>query len=433
VGRYRDEVAALVAPLRNRSDLDALLERTAGARVVTLGEASHGTHEFYTWRAAITQRLIAEQGFSFVAVEGDWPDCERVDWSVRGRSDAPDDPREALMTFERWPRWMWANEEVAAFCRWLRQHNGGLERTGRAEAARVGFHGLDVYSLWESLREILLYLRDNDPPRVLDALAAYRCFESYGHDPHTYAMAVRLVPAGCENEVLDLLVGLRERAANNGPGAFAAWQNAEVVAGAERYYRALLQGGAESWNIRENHMGDTLARLLEHYGPSAKAVVWAHNTHVGDARGTDAVRAGEVSLGQLARQRYGSDQVVLVGFGTYQGTVVAGEAWGAPMRTMTVPPARSGSLEDLLHSAAPPHGLAVFDRHGDLSLLSAELDHRAIGVVYHPEVEAWGNYVPTTLGQRYDAFCWLDQTRALQPLPTGAVSPVEPETYPFGV
>lgn len=420
-----------MAPLRDPSDLDPLLERTAGARVVLLGEASHGTHEFYVWRAAITRRLIAEQGFSFVAVEGDWPDCERVDWSVRGRSEAPDDPREALATFERWPRWIWANEEVAAFTRWLRQHNASLD--GLDEWARVGFHGLDVYSLWESLREILLYLRDTDPPRVLDALAAYRCFESYGRNPHTYAMATRLIPTGCENEVLDLLVRLRERAAADGPGAFAAWQNAEVVAGAERYYRALLRGGAESWNIREHHMADTLARLLEYYGPSAKAVVWAHNTHVGDARGSEMARAGEVSLGQLARQRYGSDHVVLVGFGTYQGTVVAGEAWGAPMQTMTVPPARPGSLEDVLHRAAPPQGVATFDEYRNLALLTDEIDHRAIGVVYDPEVEAWGNYVPTTLGRRYDAFCWFDRSQELQPLPTRAVRPIEPETYPFGV
>ncbi|MBX6751706.1 MAG: erythromycin esterase family protein [Micromonosporaceae bacterium] len=439
MGRHRDDVAALVTPLNDPSDLDPLLERTAGARVVMLGEASHGTHEFYTWRAAITRRLIVEQGFSFVAVEGDWPDCERVDWSVRGRTDAPADPAEALATFERWPRWMWANEEVAAFCRWLRQHNAGLggragfDGAGRDESARVGFFGLDVYSLWESLREILLYLRDNDPPRVLDALAAYRCFESYGRDPQTYALATRLVPTGCENEVLDLLVGLRQRAAANGAGAFAAWQNAEVVAGAERYYRTLMRGGAESWNVRDQHMADTLARLLEYHGPSAKAVVWAHNTHVGDARGSDMAQANEVTLGQLARQRYGSDQVVLVGFGTYQGTVVASEAWGAPLRTITVPPARAGSLEDELHSAAPRQGLAIFDRYMYLPLLTDELDHRAIGVVYQPEVEAWGNYVPTVLGLRYDAFCWFDRSRELRPLPTAAASPLEPETYPYGV
>jgi erythromycin esterase-like protein len=246
-------------------------------------------------------------------------------------------------------------------------------------------------------------------------------------------MATRLIPTGCENEVLDLLVRLRERAAADGPGAFAAWQNAEVVAGAERYYRALLRGGAESWNIREHHMADTLARLLEYYGPSAKAVVWAHNTHVGDARGSEMARAGEVSLGQLARQRYGSDHVVLVGFGTYQGTVVAGEAWGAPMQTMTVPPARPGSLEDVLHRAAPPQGVATFDEYRNLALLTDEIDHRAIGVVYDPKVEAWGNYVPTTLGRRYDAFCWFDRSQELQPLPTRAVRPIEPETYPFGV
>ncbi|MCL6568159.1 MAG: erythromycin esterase family protein [Meiothermus silvanus] len=292
---------------------------------------------------------------------------------------------------------------------------------------------IDVPEDTETLREILLYLRDNDPPRVAEALAAYRCLEPYGHSPQAYAMATRLVPTGCENEVLDLLIALRQRAVANGDGAFAAWQNAEVVAGAERYYRTLVRGGAESWNVRDRHMDETLARLLDHYGPAAKAVVWAHNTHVGDARGSDMARAGEVTIGQLARERYGPDQVVLVGFGTYRGTVVAGEAWGAPMQTMPVPPARAGSLEDVLHAAAPPRALAVFDGSTYRPLLTDELGHRAIGVVYHPDWESWGNYVPTVLGKRYDAFAWFDESAALTPLSGGAVSPAEPETYPSGV
>jgi erythromycin esterase-like protein len=425
--RYGDEIVALTRALTDPGDLDALLDRIGDARVVLLGEASHGTHEFYQWRAMLTRRLIAEQGFSFVAVEGDWPDCERIDRSVRRRSDAPEDPRDAQLGFERWPTWMWANEEIVDFCRWLRQRNAGLD-----PSARAGFHGLDVYSLWESLREIMLYLGENAPEEVPAALAAYRCFEPYGEDPYSYAQASRLVPARCENQVVDLLVGLRERAAQDGAERFNAWQNAEVLAGAEHYYRTMMAGSQQSWNVRDRHMDGTLDRLLSHYGPASRAVVWAHNTHVGDARATDMTDAGEVNIGQLARERYGADQVVLVGFGTHRGTVVAGDSWGAPARLMEVPPAQPGSLEAVLHDNAPPAALSVFPERDRPDLLTDELDHRAIGVVYHPERD-FGNYVPTVLGDRYDAFFWFDESRGLLPLRTGPLDPREPETFPSGV
>ncbi|MFE9656400.1 erythromycin esterase family protein [Micromonospora sp. NPDC006431] len=428
MGRYDDEVVGLAAPLADPGDLDALLDRVGDARVVMLGEASHGTHDFYTWRAWISRRLIEEKGFSFVAVEGDWPDCDRVDRSVRCGPDAPADPRDALATFERWPTWMWANEEIVDFTRWLRTRNERVD-----EPDRAGFHGLDVYSLWESLREILVYLREHDPEQVPAALAAYGCFQPYEEDAQQYALATRLVPTNCENEVVDLLVGLRERAAADGAGRFGAWQNAEIVAGAERYYRTMARGGRESWNVRDRHMDDTLDRLLRHYGPAAKGVVWAHNTHVGDARATDMTDAGEVNIGQLARERYGADQVVLVGFGTHHGTVVAGDAWGAPMEVMPVPPGRRHSLEEVLHGAAPAQALFVFPGDEPLDLLTDELDHRAIGVVYHPERESFGNYVPTVLGDRYDAFCWIDESQAVRPLRLRPTALAEPDTYPSGV
>ncbi|GAA5196093.1 hypothetical protein GCM10023322_64240 [Rugosimonospora acidiphila] len=425
--RYRDEIVALTTPITDPGDLDILLDRIGNARVVMLGEASHGTHEFYRWRAALTRRLIAERGFSFVAVEGDWPDCDRIDGAVRLRPGASADPREALTVFERWPTWMWANEEVADFCRWLRGHNAGV-----GESERAGFHGLDVYSLWESLREILLYLRENEPQEVPEALAAYRCFEPYDEDPYNYARATRFVPSRCENEVVDLLVELRQRAAADGAGEFGAWQNAEVVAGAERYYRSMMAGDRQSWNVRDRHMDATLDRLLTHYGPGSRGVVWAHNTHVGDARATDMAVAGEVNIGQLARERYGPDQVVLVGFGTHRGTVVAGDEWGAPMRLMPVPPARPGSLEAVLSEDAPPRALSVFPLGQRSDLLRDELGHRAVGVVYHPERDR-GNYVPTVLGDRYDAFLWFEQSRGLLPVGTRPRDALEPETYPTGV
>ncbi|MEU4769833.1 erythromycin esterase family protein [Actinosynnema sp. NPDC023794] len=427
MNRYGDEVAAMAVPLRDAGDFDVLLDRVGDARVVMLGEASHGTHEFYRWRAALTSRLITEKGFSFVAVEGDWPACDRVDRSVRRLPDAPEDPRAALAAFDRWPTWMWANEEVVDFCRWLRAHNAVL-----AEEERVAFHGLDVYSLWESLREVLTHLREHDPQEVPTALAAYRCFEPHGEDPQEYAISTRFVPAGCEDEVVDLLVRLRRQAAGDGAGRFAARQNAEVVAGAERYYRAMV-GGQSSWNVRDRHMDDTLDRLLDHHGPGSKAVVWAHNTHVGDARATGMADSGLVTIGQLARERFGQEQVVLVGFGSHRGTVIAGEAWGASTRAMPVPPARPGSLEDVLHRDAPGEALFVFPHHDQPDLLTATLPHRAIGVVYHPERERWGNYASTVLGRRYDAFLWFDETAALRPLHARRVDVFEPETYPSGV
>jgi len=415
--RYGDEVAEIARPLRDPGDLDVLLDRAAGARVVLIGEASHGTHEFYTWRNAFTRRLIAEQGFSFVAVEGDWPDCARVDAAVR---DPAGDPRAALHAYDRWPTWMWANEEVADFACWLREHNA---RTGRG----AGFHGLDVYSLWASLREILVWLRENDPEQVPVALAAYHCFEPYGEDPNAYAWATRFVRGCCADEVVRMLVELRG-------GDFGVWQNAEVVAGAEHYYRAMTHGGPRSWNVRDRHMDATLARLLDHYGAGSKAVVWAHNTHVGDGRATDQSGHGEVTIGELARERFGADRVLLVGLGGYRGTVVAGSAWGAPMEVMVVPAGRPGSLEEVLHAAAPPSALFVFPPLRDRpDLLVDEVPHRAIGVVYRPERDRWANYVPSVLGDRYDAFLWFDETRALRPLHTVRVDVREPETYPSGV
>ncbi|MGH3716933.1 MAG: erythromycin esterase family protein [Micromonosporaceae bacterium] len=421
-------VRQLGRPLVDSADLDDVMRRTGSARIVMLGEASHGTHEFYRWRAELTKRLIAETDVSFVAVEGDWPDAERVDRSVRLAPGAPEDPRAALTAYTRWPTWMWANQEVTDFCRWVRQVN---ER--REPRRRVGFYGLDVYSLWESLEAILLHLREHDPGQMEEALEAYRCFEPYARDPQSYAVTSRFLPEYCESGVIALLAEMRGRVAADGAEEFAASQNAEIVANAERYYRAMMRGGPESWNLRDTHMADTLDRLLAHYGPDSRGVVWAHNTHVGDARATDMTALGEINIGQLARQRYGTADVALVGFGSHSGTVIAADAWGAPATEMRVPPARDGSLEALLHRAAPQNASFVFPPASPPLWLSHPLDHRAIGVVYHPDRERWGNYVPTTLGQRYDAFLWFSQTRALEPLHPLAANTREPETYPTGL
>ncbi|MEU1889575.1 erythromycin esterase family protein [Streptomyces pristinaespiralis] len=421
-------------PLTGREDLDPLLTRIGDARFVLLGEASHGTSEYYRWRDLLTRRLIEEKGFSFVAVEGDWPDCHALHCSVTAAPQAPENPVEVLEDFDRWPTWMWANTDVARFSHWLRKHNAGLPRD-----RRVGFFGLDVYSLWESLQEVCDYLSAHAPEAVEHALEAYRCFEPYADDPQSYAMATQLVPSGCESEVLALLVQLRRRAeqsvsADGSLAEFAARQNAEVLVRAERYYRAMLRGGPESWNIRDHHMADTLDRITEHHGPQAKAVVWEHNTHVGDARATDMAAADLINVGQLVRERHAADGVVLVGFGSHEGTVIASDRWGGRPRTMKVPPARVNSLEDLLHQALPGGGaLFVFPAEERIRWLREERDHRAIGVVYRPEREKWGNYVSTVLGDRYDAFCFLDRTTALTPLHMAPADTGEEETWPTGV
>ncbi|MER7499334.1 erythromycin esterase family protein [Nonomuraea pusilla] len=423
-----DEVRRSALPLNDPGGLDPVLDRVGDARFVLIGEASHGTHDFYAWRAALTRRLIEEKGFGFVGVEGDWPDCERVNRAVTGDGD----PFDALYAFERWPTFMWANEEVVGFCRWLRGWNDALE-----PASRVGFHGLDVYSLWESLRAVRLYAADRLPGQMEAVTRAMRCFESYGHDPQQYGLATRMVPESCEQEVVDLLAELAGAAPADAAG-FAARQNAAVVAGAEHYYRSMVRGGPESWNVRDVHMADTLVRLSDFHG--AKGVVWAHNTHVGDARATDMAAAGMTNLGQIVRERHGEDGVVLVGFGTHRGTVVAGDRWGARAHVMRVPPARTASVEAVLHEALPfraalflpPAGGGVGGGapHDGPAWYDQPMGHRAIGVVYDPDRERWGNYVPTVLSRRYDAFVWLDETRALHPLHGEPSGDQEPETYP---
>jgi erythromycin esterase-like protein len=409
-----DAVRSLARPLRDPADLDPLLERIGDARIVAVGEASHGTHEYYAWRAALTRRLIEERGFRFVAVEGDWPDCYRVNRSVKLRDGADEDPRETLDAFNRWPTWMWANDEVVNFCRWLRGFNAS-----RAADQRVGFYGLDVYSLWDSMHELVGWLRENEPEHADRAVQALRCFEPFGEDGAEYAFATRFAPTSCEQAVVDLLHHLCERRGQDGiegdpEERFSAEQNAAVVVDAERYYRAMIRGSADSWNVRDVHMVDTLERLLGHAGE--KAVVWEHNTHIGDARATDMAGAGMTNVGQLLRERHGADDVVLVGFGGYRGGVIAGDSWGAQMARMPVPPARPGSLEALLHEQVGEDALFVVPRGERPAWLDRRLDHRAIGVVYRPEREKWGNYVPTVLGERYDAFVYLDDTAPLRPL-----------------
>lgn len=433
-GRVASLLGAIARPLRDDGDLDPLLARVGEASYVLLGEATHGTSEFYSWRARITRRLIEERGFRFVAVEGDWPDCSRVDRYVRGLGDAGASAEGVLRAFDRWPTWMWANREVAAFVGWLRAHNAP-----RPAHERVGFYGLDVYSLWASMEAVVAYLDRADPAAAREARRAYECFAPFGEDEQRYARATALVPMSCETEVVAALAALRRRASTLVEGAgreryFEAEQNAIVARDAERYYRAMVRGGPESWNVRDAHMVETLFRLMALHGPAAKAVVWEHNTHVGDARYTDMADAGQFNVGQRVREACGEADVVLVGFSTHRGTVIAGDEWGSPMRAMDVPPARPGSCEDALHRAGGRDALLLLGEAPDDPALLAPRGHRAIGVVYRPRYEAYGNYVPTVLPRRYDALLHVERSRAVAPLhPVERADGEAPETWPTGM
>ena len=418
-------------PLRDDGDLDPLLERIGDARVVLLGEASHGTHEYYTWRDRISRRLITEKGFHFIAVEGDWPDCYLVNRWIKGH-DGDGGARAMLHAFERWPTWMWANHEVAEMAEWLREHNRSLP-----DERRVGFYGLDVYSLWDSMDVVTRYLEKVDPEAARRARGAYGCFDPYEEDVQDYAMATALVPTSCEEEVVRILSDLRSRGPDyreEGREAyFNAEQNALVARNAERYYRAMIRGGAQSWNVRDRHMIETLERLLQHHGPDARAIVWEHNTHVGDARATDMARAGMVNVGSLSRERWGGD-VVIAGFSSHRGGVIAGSEWGAPMQRMRVPEAREGSWEHVFHQAGAHDRLVMMDDLDEVEAAQSARGHRAIGVVYHPEREAYGNYVPSVLPFRYDAMLYIDHSHALRPLKMEAHLDEHepPETSPTG-
>jgi erythromycin esterase len=417
--------------LNTSKDLDPLLERIGNSRLVLLGEASHGTHEYYTWRSAISRRLITEKGFRFLAVEGDWPDCYRINRYIKGLADQDKQPQELLGTFDRWPTWMWANWEITALVSWLRDYNATLSAD-----RRIGFYGLDVYSLWESMAELVDYLEQNDPQAAASAREALSCFEPYSEDSHSLARAKTYHPELCKDEVIRLLKEVRTRAPfydQDPEAALNAEQNALVAVNAEAYYRSMTGFDDNSWNVRDTHMVETLHRVLNFYGPESKAIIWEHNTHIGDARHTDMKRAGLVNVGQLVREYYGEEDVVLVGFGSYQGSVVAGYGWGQPMRELPVPEARSGSVEDLLHQESEQDRLLIFGADKGKGRFAGRMPHRAIGVVYNPNHEKHGNYVPTVLNSRYDAFIYLDETNALNPLHVQPDHFKMPDTYPFEV
>ena len=417
--------------IHKKKDLDLLIEKIGEAKIVMLGEATHGTHEFYTWRTYVSQELMKKKGFDFIAVEGDWPDCYRINQYIKGEARETR-AVDVLKTFNRWPTWMWANWETEALAEWLYQFNLDLPKD-----QRVGFFGLDVYSLWNSLDAIMDYLQKNDPEALNEAQKAIQCFEPYKRDDGTsYAYATQLVPELCTEPVINLLKEVREglpQLDRDSEHIFNAEQNALIAVNAEKYYRAMLKGGPSSWNIRDSHMEETLERLLELHGAHSKAIVWAHNTHIGDSRATDMVDEGMYNIGELARTKYGKENVFLAGFGTHKGRVIAGNSWGAPMHDVEVPEAKENSWEHLLHEAGSNNQLLFMDELSQAAFFHRRIGHRAIGVVYRAAYENYGNYVPSILPERYDAFVFIDDTKAVHPFHITPYDVQMPDTYPFGV
>ena len=425
-----------------RDDYDPLLKMVGDAPLVLIGEASHGTHEFYRERAQITKRLIEEKGFSAVAVEADWPDAYRVNRYVRGIGDDAD-ASEALKGFKRFPAWMWRNADVLDFVGWLRTHNDDLP----AKAPKVGFYGLDLYSLHTSIEAVLTYLDKIDPEAAQRARGRYACFDHFGKDEQAYGYAAGLgIAESCEEQVVNQLLEIHRRATEfarrDGRVAlddyFYAWQNARLVMNAERYYRSMFRGRVSSWNLRDSHMAETLDSLLTYLvnqNHPAKIVVWEHNSHLGDARATSMGQEGEWNVGQLAREKYGHE-AVLVGLTTYHGTVTAASNWDAPAERKRVRPALPGSYESILHDARIPRFLLTLrnDRHAADALREPMLE-RAIGVIYKPDTERQSHYFRARLSDQFDAVIHFDETRAVEPLErtveweTGEV----PETFPSGI
>ncbi len=439
------QIHGLSRPLRVDQDLNGILRRAGDCRFVAIGGASHGTHEFHTWRETLSRRLVAEEGYTWIGVEADWPDCWRINNWVRGH-DAHQGVHGLLAGFGAWPAWLWANEEVAAFLDWLRTFNAA-----RPERRRVGFYGLDVYSRRESTREVLKWLADHPAAAAEPPGSGAGPIMPGPADMPAQARGDPTEPQW-ETDVVALLKEVRGRAFTPGPhdeDTFNAVQNAEVAADADRYYRTMVRGGREAWNGREHHMADTLDRLGKHAGPAGKGIVWAHNSHVGDARGTDLARDGLVSLGQLLRDRHAAEGVLLVGLAAHRGSVLASEAWGGPARVFPVDAARAGSQEDFLHEALGVPAVLDFGEDRSGPWLSTALGHRTIGLIHAASAasaapaapgsatpgsgEPWG-YVPTRMGECYDALLWLERTAALRPVrPREHPGPAEFQTAPTGL
>lgn len=428
---FEDEVVRKAIPFNDINDLKPLIDSIKDKKIVMLGESTHGTKEFYQWRSKISKELILNHGFNFISVEGDWPPCQKVNRYISHEDGV--NAYDVLLNFSRWPTWIWANKEMVELIDWIKYHN-------RSKLDPIGFHGLDVYSLYESIDQVILQLNKIDPALAMKATYYYSCFDSYRHDEKAYARSLFSVNEGCKKQVLSVLKELLNYKLNQYSEKrnylFESIQNARIAQNAEKYYRAMIFGEEDAWNVRDNHMMDTLAMLLNHYGPESKGIVWEHNTHIGDYKATDMQKNGQVNIGGLAREIYGVENVSLIGFSTHHGTVTAASAWDGITKRIEIPNAKNGSIESELHNAIPKIGsdqyFLMFHNESEFSPLKNSLGHRAIGVVYHPSSDQRGNYVPTILADRYDALIYFDETDALESLDVGIDYRKMPETYPYG-
>jgi protein-L-isoaspartate(D-aspartate) O-methyltransferase len=428
----RRQIADACEPFNSleSANLDPLLERIGDSRLVLIGEASHGTSEFYRMRSRITSELIAKKNFNLVAIEGDWPDAARIDHYVRHF----DYPPSEWTAFARFPTWMWRNNEVREFVDWLR-----IDNAGKTHDERVAFHGLDLYSLYSSIRSILKYLDEVDPATASLARQRYGCLTPWQSDPATYGRAALAGSyRSCENEVVQMLIELSRKhqdyAEHDGERFLDAVQNARLVANAERYYRVMYYGSRESWNLRDTYMFETLKLLQGFHQPDNKAIVWAHNSHVGNAAATEMSARGELNIGQLCREEFG-DSVYSIGFGTDNGTVAAASDWDGAMEIKEVQPSRPGSYEKLFHDVGLPGfflGLRDIASSSLKHALSNPRMQRAIGVIYRPETELASHYFQANLIKQFDEYVWIDTTEAVTPFETAELEGL-PDTYPFGI
>lgn len=399
--------------LENSGDLDPVIQLGSEKRVVLLGEASHGTSEFYAWRDSISRRLIAEHGFNFILVEGDWASLFTLNRYVKGFSDY-ESAREVVRQFDRWPPWMWRNEEIVVLAEWLREFN-----KTREPADKVGFYGMDVYDEWNSYDEVLAFLSEYDTELQKDISEFYYCMKMFGRDSWQYAGAISRGYNACAPLLRQAFEHLEEQLAADEEllpyDVLYVMQNARVFKNAEKFFRKAVTDRAGSWNSRVHHMFTTLLTLLDFHGEDSKAIIWAHNTHIGDARYTDMHQQGQVNSGQLAREHFGEDHVMLIGFGTHTGELLAGREWGDAMMELTKPEAIEGSLEQKLQMTGSGDFLLIMNPELRAHpYLGEMIGHRAAGVVYNPEREHMGNYVPSIAGNRYDVFIFIEQTTALR-------------------
>ena len=422
-----NEIEENSLPFINADELNSWIKSISHNKIIMLGESTHGTKEFYSLRREISKILIKDHGYKFIAVEGDWPDCYKLNDYIK-RNDKTEAQEFMSKLFHRWPTWMWANEEILPLIKWMKDNQLGA------------FYGLDVYSLFDSLEEIKKHLGQIDPLVAEQFLETYKCFESFKFDEMAYAKSLLKLPEGCQNEAIQSLRSLLrlrlQETSLSIESLFNVKQNARIISNAEKYYRAMIEGGPASWNVRDSHMMETLENLINLYGDDSKVIVWAHNTHIGDYHATEMLANGNINLGGLAREKFGINNVYLLGFSSYQGEVTAGSAWGGEEKKMNLPKATLGSYEDYFHKASlnmkASQFLTTFEKLDKYSSLNRKLGHRAVGVVYDPYHETHGNYVLTELARRYDGLIFIDRTTALKSLSSTFSVEEFPETWPSG-